>query len=72
MAAAVATYIMAAYWFTASTAFANPAVTLARGLTATFAGISWSAVPGFIAAQLAALLLAGWIVGRKAPEPEPE
>ncbi len=40
------TYIMAAYWFTASTAFANPAVTLARALTATFAGISWSAVPG--------------------------
>jgi glycerol uptake facilitator-like aquaporin len=70
MAAAVATYIVAAYWFTASTAFANPAVTLARGLTGTFAGISWSAVPGFIAAQLAGLLLAGLIIGRKTPEPD--
>jgi glycerol uptake facilitator-like aquaporin len=59
IAAAVALYITAAYWFTASTSFANPAVTLARALTASFAGISWSAVPGFIAAQLAAVAVVG-------------
>jgi glycerol uptake facilitator-like aquaporin len=45
--------ITAAYWFTSSTSFANPAVTLARGFTTTFAGISINHVPGFIAAQLA-------------------
>jgi len=45
--------ITAAYWFTASTSFANPAVTLARGFTTTFAGIAISDVPGFIAAQIA-------------------
>ncbi len=56
IAAAVAAYITAAYWFTASTSFANPAVTLARALTDTFAGIGWSAVPGFIAAQLLAVM----------------
>ncbi len=50
---AVATYIAAAYWFTASTSFANPAVTLARGLTNTFAGIRLIDVPGFIACQCA-------------------
>ncbi|MPZ38973.1 MAG: aquaporin family protein [Rhizobiales bacterium] len=44
--------ITAAYWFTASTSFANPAVTLARGLTTTFAGIAINHVPAFIAAQL--------------------
>lgn len=44
--------ITAAYWFTASTSFANPAVTLARGFTATFAGIAIGDVPGFVAAQL--------------------
>jgi glycerol uptake facilitator-like aquaporin len=44
--------ITAAYWFTASTSFANPAVTLARGFTATFAGIALNNVPGFILAQL--------------------
>ena len=45
--------ITAAYWFTSSTSFANPAVTLARGFTTTFAGIALNDVPGFIAAQLA-------------------
>jgi len=54
--------ITAAYWFTSSTSFANPAVTLARGLTTTFAGIALNHVPGFIVAQLvgaaAAALLA--------------
>ncbi|HML07885.1 MAG TPA: MIP/aquaporin family protein [Xanthobacteraceae bacterium] len=44
--------ITAAYWFTASTSFANPAVTLARGLTTSFAGIALSDVPGFVVAQL--------------------
>lgn len=49
---AVAGYITAAYWFTASTSFANPAVTLARALSDTFAGIRPADVPGFIGAQL--------------------
>jgi glycerol uptake facilitator-like aquaporin len=49
---AVAAYITAAYWFTASTSFANPAVTLARSATNTFAGIRPVDAPGFIAAQL--------------------
>lgn len=55
--AAVAAYITSAYWFTASTSFANPAVTLARACTDTFAGIRPADVMGFIAAQLAAALL---------------
>ncbi len=50
--AAVACYIVAAYWFTASTSFANPAVTIARSLSDTFAGIRPVDVPGFIVAQL--------------------
>ena len=52
-AGAVATYITGAYWFTASTSFANPAVTIARAFTDTFAGIRPADVPGFIAAQMA-------------------
>jgi len=63
---AVAAYIAAAYWFTASTSFANPAVTVARALTDTFAGIRPTDVPGFIGAQLAgaatATLLFRWLV----------
>jgi glycerol uptake facilitator-like aquaporin len=63
---AVGAYITAAYWFTASTSFANPAVTLARCLTDTFAGIRPADVPGFIAAQLAgaaaATALFRWLV----------
>jgi glycerol uptake facilitator-like aquaporin len=55
---AVGLYITAAYWFTASTSFANPAVTLARALSDTFAGIAPAGVPGFIAAQLAGMLAA--------------
>ena len=55
---AVGSYIAAAYWFTASTSFANPAVTLARGFTATFAGIGLDHVPAFIAAQFAGAALA--------------
>lgn len=55
--ATVAAYIVGAYWFTSSTSFANPAVTLARSLTDTFAGIAPSSVLGFIAAQLLAVPL---------------
>ncbi len=66
---AVGLYITAAYWFTASTSFANPAVTTARSLSDTFAGIAPSGVPGFIVAQLvgalAATLLALWLWPRQ-------
>jgi glycerol uptake facilitator-like aquaporin len=55
---AVGAYITAAYWFTASTSFANPAVTLARAATDTFAGIRPADVPGFVAAQLAGAAVA--------------
>lgn len=54
----VASYIFAAYWFTASTSFANPAITLARSLTQTFAGIRPADVAGFVAAQLLGAMLA--------------
>jgi glycerol uptake facilitator-like aquaporin len=53
----VAGWIGAAYWFTASTSFANPAITIARSLSNTFAGIAPAHVPAFIAAQLAGALL---------------
>ncbi|MBX9644096.1 MAG: aquaporin [Novosphingobium sp.] len=56
--ASVALYIAAAYWFTSSTSFANPAITLARSLSDTFAGIAPASVPGFIAAQFAGALAA--------------
>lgn len=55
VAGAVAAYITGAYWFTSSTSFANPAVTLARSFTDTFAGISPADAPAFVAAQLLAL-----------------
>jgi glycerol uptake facilitator-like aquaporin len=55
---AVAAYIVGAYWFTSSTSFANPAVTLARSLTDTFAGIEANSLPGFLIAQAVGLLLA--------------
>ncbi|MDE2435484.1 MAG: aquaporin [Sphingomonadales bacterium] len=58
--ASVALYIAAAYWFTSSTSFANPAITVARSLSDSFAGIAPSSVPGFIAAQLAGALAAHW------------
>jgi glycerol uptake facilitator-like aquaporin len=54
----VAAWIGAAYWFTASTSFANPAITIARSLSDTFAGIRPQDVPGFIAAQLLGALIA--------------
>lgn len=56
--ALVACYIFAAYWFTASTSFANPAVTIARSLTTTFAGIAPAGVPMFVVAQVAGALVA--------------
>jgi glycerol uptake facilitator-like aquaporin len=55
---AVGLYITAAYWFTASTSFANPAVTIARSMSDTFAGIAPSGVAAFIVAQLAGALIA--------------
>ena len=61
VAALVGLYIGAAYWFTASTSFANPAVTIARALTNSFAGIAPHSAPGFIAAQLAGAV-AGYAV----------
>ena len=70
VAYAVGLYITSAYWFTASTSFANPAVTIARSLSNTFAGIAPAGVLAFIAAQLlgAALgvMLSGWLWGHKA------
>jgi glycerol uptake facilitator-like aquaporin len=53
--------ITAAYWFTSSTSFANPAVTLARGFTTTFAGIAINHVPGFIVAQLIGAAIGGFV-----------
>ncbi|WP_411287400.1 MIP/aquaporin family protein [Phenylobacterium sp.] len=72
-AAAVGLYIAAAYWFTASTSFANPAVTVARSLSDTFAGVAPVSVPAFLAAQITGALAAagvcGWLfpTGRGAP-----
>jgi glycerol uptake facilitator-like aquaporin len=64
---AVASYITAAYWFTTSTSFANPAVTVARSITDTFSGIRPVDVPGFVLAQVGgavtATLLFGWLLG---------
>jgi glycerol uptake facilitator-like aquaporin len=57
----VAAWIGAAYWFTSSTSFANPAITIARSLSDTFAGIAPAHVPGFIGAQLLGALSAHWI-----------
>jgi len=63
VATAVALYITSAYWFTASTSFANPAVTIARSLSDTFAGIAPGDAPGFIAAELLGALAAAWFFG---------
>lgn len=69
--AAVALYIVGAYWFTSSTSFANPAVTIARSLTNTFAGIRAADVPLFIAAELAggaaAALVTRWLLVEDQP-----
>jgi glycerol uptake facilitator-like aquaporin len=60
---AVGLYITSAYWFTSSTSFANPAVTVARSLSNTFAGILPGHAPAFIAAQLIGAVLATWLFG---------
>jgi glycerol uptake facilitator-like aquaporin len=66
---AVGLYITAAYWFTASTSFANPAVTIARSLSNTFAGVAPASAPAFIAAQIAGALAAtavfGWLLSEE-------
>jgi glycerol uptake facilitator-like aquaporin len=62
--ASVALYIVAAYWFTSSTSFANPAITLARSLSDSFAGIAPGDVAGFVLAQLAGALAAHWVGNR--------
>ncbi len=59
--AAVACVIAAGYWFTSSTSFANPAITLARAMTDSFSGIRPMDAPGFVAAQFAGALLGGWL-----------
>ena len=70
MGAAVGLYITSAYWFTASTSFANPAVTLARSFTDSFSGIRPADAPGFILAQLAGALVVtlafAWLYGKAA------
>ena len=63
VAIAVGLYITSAYWFTASTSFANPAVTIARSLSDTFAGIAPGDVPGFILAELLGALAAAYLFG---------
>ena len=68
--AIVALVITAGYWWTSSTSFANPAITIARAFTDSFAGIRMADVPGFIAGQLAGAILAwlagGWLFGNRA------
>lgn len=67
----VGLYIVAAYWFTSSTSFANPAVTIARALTDSFAGIRPVDLPAFVAAQIAGALaaapFAAWLWGKNMP-----
>lgn len=74
-AAVVALYIVGAYWFTASTSFANPAATIARALSDSFAGIAPASIPPFLAAQgagaLAAALLSAWLFTPKGPDGPP-
>jgi len=71
VAIAVGLYITSAYWFTASTSFANPAVTVARALSDSFAGIAPTSVPGFIAGQIIGALagagLFGWLLKTETP-----
>ena len=68
--ASVALYIFAACWFTSSTSFANPAITIARSFTDTFTGIAAMDIPGFVAAQIAGAL-AAMGAGRVLLGPEP-
>lgn len=75
VACAVGLYITAAYWFTASTSFANPAVTVARSWTDTFSGIAPADAPAFILAQIIGALsaagLCGWLVSGPVPRQAP-
>jgi glycerol uptake facilitator-like aquaporin len=64
---AVALYITSAYWFTSSTSFANPAVTIARMFSNSFAGIAPASVPTFLAAQILGLFLAFFCASRLFP-----
>ena len=68
VAATVALYITAAFWFTSSTSFANPAITVARSLSDTFAGIAPHDVPAFVAAQLLGATLAALVARWLFPE----
>lgn len=70
-AAAVAAYIGAAYWFTSSTSFANPAVTIGRIFSDTFAGIAPASVPAFIAAQILGAGIGFALIGLLYPDPAP-
>jgi len=73
--AAVALVITAGYWWTASTSFANPAITVARALSDTFAGVRLADVPGFVAGQCAGAVLAvaaAWALFRAGPSVAPE
>ena len=74
LALAVGLYITSAYWFTSSTSFANPAVTIARALSDTFAGIAPADAPGFVVAELigaaAAAYLFGWLFAPAADTPK--
>ncbi len=72
VAYAVGGYIAGAYWFTSSTSFANPAVTVARTLSDTFAGIAPGSVPGFLIAQLVAAVAAIGLIRVLRPEPVDE
>ncbi|MBA3880294.1 MAG: aquaporin family protein [Sphingobium sp.] len=67
--ALVALWIVAGYWFTSSTSFANPAITIARALTDSFAGIRLVDVPGFVIAQMTGALIAVRVANRLVPSP---
>ena len=67
--AAVGAYIGAAYWFTSSTSFANPAVTVGRAFTDTFTGISPASVPGFVTAELVGAVVGVLVVAVLYPRP---
>jgi glycerol uptake facilitator-like aquaporin len=69
---AAGAWIGAAYWFTASTSFANPAVTIGRMLTPTYAGIAPASAPGFIAAQIAGAALGTLLAAALFPQPSPD
>lgn len=70
--AGVALYITAAYWFTSSTSFANPAITVARSMSDTFAGIAPACVPAFVAAQIAGAITAHLVADTIFAEPTVE